>query len=95
MHYIYSIPFIIFALLFVSSLLVVTQMRGHVAGSSPPLPSTVRALHFYGEKTYSSSFLPSRLASNYSCAYPRYAPLAVEPFILLFLFVVGANKCQV
>ena len=32
------------------SLLVVTQIRGHIAGSSPPLPTTVRALHFYREK---------------------------------------------
>ena len=30
------------------SLLVVTQTRGHIVGSSP-LPTTVRALHFYGE----------------------------------------------
>ena len=32
------------------SLLVVTQIRCHIAGSSPPLPTTVRALHFYREK---------------------------------------------
>ena len=31
------------------SLLVVTQIRGHIAGSFPPLPTTVRALHFYRE----------------------------------------------
>ena len=37
------------ALLFLS-LLVVTQIRSHIAGSSPPLPTTVRALHFYCEK---------------------------------------------
>ena len=29
------------------SLLLVTQIQGHIAGSSPPLPTTVRALHFY------------------------------------------------
>ena len=45
----FSIPFIIFALL-CSLLLVVTQIRGHIAGSYPPLPTTVRALHFYREK---------------------------------------------
>ena len=44
----FSIPVIIFALLFLS-LLVVTQIRGHMAGSSPPLPTTVRALHVYRE----------------------------------------------
>ena len=32
------------------SLLVVTQIRGHIAGSFPPLPTTVRALHFYRER---------------------------------------------
>ena len=36
--------------------IVVTQIRGHIAGSSPPIPTTVRALHFYREKI---SGLPS------------------------------------
>ena len=46
------IPFIIFALRpsFSLSLVVVTQIRGHITGSSPPLPTTVRALQFYREK---------------------------------------------
>ena len=44
------------------SLLVVNQIRGHVAGSSPPLPTTVRALHFYREKVSAlSSLADSRL----------------------------------
>ena len=51
-----SIPFIIFALLSLS-FLVVTQIRGHIAGSSPPLPTTVRALHFYREKISALSSL--------------------------------------
>ena len=35
----FPIPFIIMALLFLSRLLlVVTQIRGHIADSSPPLP---------------------------------------------------------
>ena len=43
------------------SLLVVTQIRGHIAGSSPPLPTTVRALHFFREKTSAlSSLVDSR-----------------------------------
>ena len=43
------------------SLLVVTQIRGHMAGSSPPLPTTVRALHFYREKISAlSSLVESR-----------------------------------
>ena len=55
----FFIPFIIFALLF--SLLVVTQIRGHIAGSFPPLPTTVRALHFYREKISAlSSLVDSR-----------------------------------
>ena len=42
--HLFSSPF--FSLLSI----VVTQIRGHIAGSSPPLPTTVRALHFYREK---------------------------------------------
>ena len=33
------------------SLLLVTQIRGHIAGPFPPLPTTVRAFYFYFEKT--------------------------------------------
>ena len=57
-----SIPCIIFALLFSISLLVVTQIRGHIAGSSPPpLPTTVCALHFYrGKISALSSLVDSR-----------------------------------
>ena len=40
------------------SLLVVTQIRGHIAGSSPPPPTTtVGALHFYREKISAHSSL--------------------------------------
>ena len=43
------------------SLLIVTQIRGHIAGSFPPLPATVRALHFYREKISAlSSLVDSR-----------------------------------
>ena len=43
------------------SLLVATQIRGHIAGSSPPLPTTVRALHFFREKISAlSSLVDSR-----------------------------------
>ena len=43
------------------SLLAVTQIRGHIAGSSPPLPTTVRALYFYREKISAlSSLVDSR-----------------------------------
>ena len=47
----------------VLSLLVVTQIRGHIAGSSPP-PTTVHALHFFSREDFSSSF-PRRLALNW------------------------------
>ena len=39
------------------SLLVVAQIRGHMAGSSPPIATTVRALHFYREKISALSSL--------------------------------------
>ena len=32
------------------SLLVVTQIRGHIAGPSPPVPTKVCALYFYCQK---------------------------------------------
>ena len=44
------------------SLLVVTQIRRHIAGSSPPLP-TVGALHLYRENILAlSSLVDSRLS---------------------------------
>ena len=58
-------PFVILALLFLSpsyGLIVVTQIRGHIAGSFSPSPlRTVRALHFYREKISAlSSLVDSR-----------------------------------
>ena len=65
----FSIPFIIFALLFsLPPTVVVTQIRGNIEGSHLPLPTTVRALHFLSREDF-SSFFPRRLESN--CAYPR------------------------
>ena len=54
-----SIPFIYLRPSFSLSLLliVVTLIRGHMAGSSPPLPTTVRALQFYREKIPAFYFL--------------------------------------
>ena len=46
LHPIYYLRLSFFSL----SLLVVTQIRGHTAGSSPPLPTMARALHFYRGK---------------------------------------------
>ena len=46
---------------FVLSLLAATQIRDHIAGSSPPLLTTVRALHFYREEISAlSSLVDSR-----------------------------------
>ena len=54
----FPVPFTIYCLRpSVLSLLVVTQIRGRIAGSSPPLPTTVRALHFYREKISALSCL--------------------------------------
>ena len=52
-----------------SLLIVVTQIRGHIAGSSP-IPTTVRALHFLSREDF-SSFFPRRLASMYTRKYPH------------------------
>ena len=52
-------PIYYIRLLYLSPLLiVVTQIRGHIAGSSPPIHTAVRALHFYREKI---SALPSSI----------------------------------
>ena len=57
----FSIPFILSSPFYSLSLLVVTQIRGHTAGSAPPLPATVRGLHFYHEKISAlSSLVDSR-----------------------------------
>ena len=59
-------------------LLVVTHIRGHIAGSffhSPPLLRFVPCISI--ERRLHSSLFPRRLASN--CAYPRYALSAVDP----------------
>ena len=54
----FSIPFIIFALLFLSpSYTVVTQIRGHIAGSSPPLPLRFVPCIFIARR--SQLFVPS------------------------------------
>ena len=53
-----SIPAMILALLFSLTLLVSSQIRGHINSRlSSPLPTTVRALHFYREKISAPSSL--------------------------------------
>ena len=68
----------------VLSLLVVTQIPGHIAGSSPPLPTLVRALHFNREKIPA---LSSLLVISSDCAYPRYEG-ALTPLFM------GAESCE-
>ena len=80
-----SIPFITIPEVrpsFLSLLLIVAaQIRGHIAGSSPPLPTTVSALHFSSREHFIPFFL-RRLASN--GAYPRLVLSAVDSFFFLF-----------
>ena len=64
----FSIPFIIFALVVLPPLsVVVTLIRGHVVGSSPLSPTTVRALHFCREKdsALSSPVDPDRVVPTH------------------------------
>ena len=64
---------------FLSLLRVVTQIRGHIAGSSPPTPLRPRALHFFPEKILAlSSFVNCRQIVP---LVPRYALSAVHPLI--------------
>ena len=63
------------------SLLVVTQIRGHIAGSSPPLPTTVRALHSYRDN---SSALPSSIRLD--LCLPTLGALS-SCFYFLFLHI--------
>ena len=56
----FSFPFISFAFLSLS-FLVIPQIRGHITGASPLLPSRIRALLFYHEKiSVLSSLVDSR-----------------------------------
>ena len=73
---------------FFLSLLVVTQIRGHIAGSSPPLPTTVRALHFYREKISAlSSLVDSRRI------VPLISSTGLVPRNFLFLHLVVTCTC--
>ena len=81
------IPFLMFALLFLS-LLVVTQIRGHIAGSSPPIPTTVRALHFYRDNT---SALSSRVDSHRIVL--THARRSQQLILILYVYI--ANKFKI
>ena len=62
------------------SLLVVTQIRGHTAGSSPFLPTTYGSCLASFIARRFSSFFPRRLASTR--AYPRYQNRRSQQLIL-------------
>ena len=80
----FFIQFIMFALTFsLPPTVVVTQIRGHIAGSSSPLPTTVRALHFYREKISAlSSLVDSR----------RIAPTQAIDALSSWSFSIFAKK---
>ena len=84
-----SIPLIIFASLRSSRslcLLVVSHIRGHISGSSPPLPTTVRALHFYRENISALSSLVD------SCRIMPTHGRRSRQRLILFLFLQINSK---
>ena len=70
--FLFSVPFLILALLSSPSLPVVTQIRGHIAG--PPPPSPLRCVPSFLSREEFSIVFPCRLASN--CTYPRCETLS-------------------
>ena len=68
------------------SLLVLTQIRGHIAGSSPPILTTVRFLYFYREKI---SALASLVDSR------RIVLTHARRSQQLILFFIFANKLKI
>ena len=72
------------------SLLVVTQIRRHIAGSS--FPSHLRFVQcIFIARRFHQNFFARRLASN--CAYPRATRSAVDPFFFFsFLATIFLNK---
>ena len=76
----FFIPCIILAVLSLSLSVVVTKIRGHIAGPPPPFP--LRHVPSFLSREEFSIFFPRRLASN--CTYPRCLALStVDPFFLL------------
>ena len=64
--------------------LVVTQIRGHIAGSFPPLPTTVRALQFYREEI---SALPS--STRVALCLPTLGALSSWSFFFVCVLLIG------
>ena len=72
------------------SLLVVTQIQGHIAGFSSPLPTKVRALHFSREKI---SALPSSTRVEL-CLLTLGALSSWSSFFYHFFFIF-ANRFKI
>ena len=80
-----SSPFCSLSLL----LIVVTQIRGHIAGPSPPPTHYASCPAFLSREAF-SSFFPRRLESN--CAYPRYAWETPDPSIYRYMLAWAASR---
>ena len=94
MHTMYTwyipIAFIIFVVLFSLPPLVVTQIRGHIAGSSLPLRTTARALHSYREKRSAlASLVDSR---RIVLTHARRRQQLILPLFLLFLQINSISR---
>lgn len=81
----FLLPFYFLRRSFPLSLLVATQIRGHIVGSPPPSPPRYRSCLAVSWREDSNHFFPRRPALN--LAYPRYALPAVDSFFL-FLKIV-------
>ena len=76
----------------VLSLLVITQIRGHIAGSLPPRPHNGSCLAFLSRAENFSSFCPRRLAAS-NCAYPRQlGPLCSSSSFYLFFLQINSES---
>ena len=72
-----------------SYLIVATQIRGHIAGSFPTLPTTVRALHFYRVKISAlSSLVDSRRIVL------THARRSQQLILFLFIFANTFKICK-
>ena len=70
------------------SLLVVKQIRGHIAGPSPPSPPRFVPGIFNARKV---QFFPRRLASNCAYSYPRYALSAGDPLFFFLMQIISKS----
>ena len=70
--------------------IVVTQIRGHIAGSFPPLPATVRAVYFYRERISAlSSLVDSR---RIVLTHARRSQQLILVFIFANKFIISPRR---